>query len=185
MALKPVHIVQNLYLYPVGNTPAVCFTDSLPPELDANVLLLGCGDVRNILFTVYSGGNSDHRKLDFTCCDIEAEIIARNTVILTPIADDEDAVRVAVPVIFASPISRDEAGLVSAKTTSGRGHRSSPAAHTQATQPQKEGCLKCGVATTKAGNPLLKCPKSKTAQYCSPNCQKKDWKKHKQTCEQA
>ena len=32
----------------------------------------------------------DHRKLDFTCCDIEAEIIARNTVILTLIADDED-----------------------------------------------------------------------------------------------
>lgn len=31
----------------------------------------------------------DHRKLDFTCCDIEAEIIARNTVILTLIADDK------------------------------------------------------------------------------------------------
>ena len=31
----------------------------------------------------------DHRKFDFTCCDIEAEIIARNTVILTLIADDK------------------------------------------------------------------------------------------------
>lgn len=33
-----------------------------------------------------------HRKLDFTCCDIEAEIIARNTIILTLIADDEEGV---------------------------------------------------------------------------------------------
>lgn len=58
MALRPAHIVQNPYLYPVGNTPAVCLTDSLAPEIDAKVLLLGCGDVRNIMFTVYSGGSS-------------------------------------------------------------------------------------------------------------------------------
>jgi hypothetical protein len=108
MALRPAHIVQSPYLYPVGNTPAVCLIDSLAPDIDAKALLLGCGDVRNILFTAYSSGSSgrsrrpshckavcsltkDNRALDFTCCDIEAEIIACNIVILTLIADDKDS----------------------------------------------------------------------------------------------
>jgi hypothetical protein len=62
--------------------------------------------------------------------------------------------------------------------------RSPPAPRTQATQSQKAGCLKCGAASTKAGNSLLKCAKCKTVKYCSPDCQKKDWKKHKQVCKQ-
>lgn len=111
MSLKPAHIAQNPYLYPVGNTPAVCLTDTLPPEADARVLLLGCGDIRNILCTAYNDAGSgtwaggllwlsgketdsslDNRAIDFTCCDIEAEIIARNVVALTHIiCDKEDA----------------------------------------------------------------------------------------------
>jgi hypothetical protein len=51
------------------------------------------------------------------------------------------AVRVAVPVIFASPISKDDAGLVDAKTASARAHHAPPTARTQATQPEKEGCF--------------------------------------------
>ena len=58
MALRPASIAQSPYLHPVGNTPAVCLTDSLASEIDAKVLLLGCGDVRNILFTVYIGRSS-------------------------------------------------------------------------------------------------------------------------------
>jgi Domain of unknown function (DUF4470) len=50
------------FFYPLGNTPAVCLTQDLPPEEPASILLLGCGDVRNILFTTYSdsasGGSS-------------------------------------------------------------------------------------------------------------------------------
>ena len=42
------------YLYPIGNTPAVCLTQDFPPEADADILLLGCGDVRNVLFTAYA-----------------------------------------------------------------------------------------------------------------------------------
>lgn len=42
------------YFYPIGNTPAVCLTQDLPPEQDANLLLLGCGDLRNVLYTAYS-----------------------------------------------------------------------------------------------------------------------------------
>ena len=40
--------------YPIGDTPAVDLTDTLTPEDAARVLLLGCGDPRNILFTVHS-----------------------------------------------------------------------------------------------------------------------------------
>jgi hypothetical protein len=106
MSLKPVHITQGPFFYPVGNTPAVCLTQALPPDQDAALLLLGCGDIRSILFTAYSGAGAgecyhptilvptyaDHdaedRKLDFTCCDLEAEIIARNILALTLSLDD-------------------------------------------------------------------------------------------------
>ncbi|KAI4908457.1 uncharacterized protein J4E92_010856 [Alternaria infectoria] len=90
MSLKPVHIAQGPFFYPVGNTPAVCLTQALPPEQNAALLLLGCGDIRNILFTTYSGAGADDRKLDFTCCDLEAEIIARNVLALTLILDDAE-----------------------------------------------------------------------------------------------
>jgi hypothetical protein len=42
------------YFYPIGNTSPVCLTENLAPEEDAQILLLGCGDPRNILFTIYS-----------------------------------------------------------------------------------------------------------------------------------
>jgi len=52
--LHPVAVNIVSYFYPLGNTPAVCLTQDLPPEEVADILLLGCGDVRNILFTAYS-----------------------------------------------------------------------------------------------------------------------------------
>jgi len=42
------------FFYPIGNTSAVVLTDTLAPEEPADLLLLGCGDPRNILFTVYN-----------------------------------------------------------------------------------------------------------------------------------
>lgn len=42
------------FFYPVGNTSATCLTQDLPVEQAADVLLLGCGDPRNILYTVYA-----------------------------------------------------------------------------------------------------------------------------------
>jgi hypothetical protein len=50
----PVVVDIVTYFYPVGNTTAVHLTRNLPPEEDADILLLGCGDVRNILFTAYA-----------------------------------------------------------------------------------------------------------------------------------
>lgn len=44
----------SYYFYPIGNTSAVSLIRDLPPEEHANVLLLGCGDPRHILYTIYS-----------------------------------------------------------------------------------------------------------------------------------
>jgi hypothetical protein len=52
--LTPTAINIVNFFYPIGNTPAVCLTQDLPCEKEADILLLGCGDVRNILFTTYS-----------------------------------------------------------------------------------------------------------------------------------
>ena len=41
------------FFYPVGNTPPVFLTETLAPEEVAKILLLGCGDPRSILFTIY------------------------------------------------------------------------------------------------------------------------------------
>ncbi|GAW19667.1 hypothetical protein ANO14919_091560 [Xylariales sp. No.14919] len=52
--LTPALINIQSFFYPIGNTPAISLTQSLPPGDLANILLLGCGDVRNILFTVHN-----------------------------------------------------------------------------------------------------------------------------------
>jgi hypothetical protein len=44
----------KVFFYPIGNTPPVCLTQGLPPEEDASVLLLGCGDPRSILYSLHS-----------------------------------------------------------------------------------------------------------------------------------
>ena len=57
------------------------------------MLLLGCGDVRNILFTVYGDGGcgeslflivlyllltqTESRTLDITCCDVETAVLGQ------------------------------------------------------------------------------------------------------------
>ncbi|KAI0053737.1 hypothetical protein FA95DRAFT_1481088 [Auriscalpium vulgare] len=81
---------KKTYFYAVGNTVPVCLTQDIPPEEPASVLLLGCGDPRNILFTVYaSGANSTAfpRDLDFTCCDLEPAVLARNLLLFSLILD--------------------------------------------------------------------------------------------------
>ncbi|KAH8833243.1 hypothetical protein DL96DRAFT_1457668 [Flagelloscypha sp. PMI_526] len=45
------------FFYPIGNTPAVSLTYDLAAEDDARILLLGCGDPRNILYTIHSEKN--------------------------------------------------------------------------------------------------------------------------------
>ncbi|KAI0006748.1 hypothetical protein F4779DRAFT_595194 [Xylariaceae sp. FL0662B] len=79
------------HFYPIGNTPAVNLTRGIPQGIDADILLLGCGDVRNILFTTYCERGFPPRKLDITCCDIEPAILARNILLFTLLIDGVDA----------------------------------------------------------------------------------------------
>lgn len=39
---------------PLGDTPAVCLTQDLALEIPADILLLGCGDPRDIFFTLFA-----------------------------------------------------------------------------------------------------------------------------------
>ncbi|CAE6457748.1 unnamed protein product [Rhizoctonia solani] len=77
----PLYWLRRQSFHPIGNTPAVSLTQDLSPEQSvADILLLGCGDPRSILFTIYSDltVSGDERKFDFTCCDIEPAVLARN-----------------------------------------------------------------------------------------------------------
>ncbi|KAI9656846.1 MAG: hypothetical protein M1821_003485 [Bathelium mastoideum] len=74
------------FFYPLGNTPAVCLTQDLAPEQSATILLLGCGDVRNVLFTTFADPG---KHIDVTCCDIEPAILARNVLLFTLLIDDD------------------------------------------------------------------------------------------------
>ena len=71
-------VIANLvqFFYPVGNTPAVSLTQDLPAREKADLLLLGCGDLRHILFTINNEQEvRDQRRLDFTCCDVDTAVI--------------------------------------------------------------------------------------------------------------
>jgi hypothetical protein len=94
----PLFWLSKLFFYPIGNTGATSLTQDLSPEQSADILLLGCGDPRNILFTLYSDVTVNSgmaifatpsrlatdlrfttvpRKMDITCCDIEPAILGR------------------------------------------------------------------------------------------------------------
>ncbi|PPQ92792.1 hypothetical protein CVT25_003903 [Psilocybe cyanescens] len=75
------------FFYPIGNTPPICLTQELSPEESAEILLLGCGDPRSIMFTVWNDLSPNYRKLDVTCCDWEPAVLARNVILLTMAAD--------------------------------------------------------------------------------------------------
>ncbi|KAK0207079.1 hypothetical protein DFS33DRAFT_1486591 [Desarmillaria ectypa] len=80
---------KKTFFYPIGNTSPISLTQDLPPDVPADILLLGCGDPRNILYTLYSDlrCGASHRRLDVTCCDIEPAILARNILLFTLLVD--------------------------------------------------------------------------------------------------
>ncbi|KAI0381466.1 hypothetical protein F5Y04DRAFT_82368 [Hypomontagnella monticulosa] len=84
-----ISYIRQLYL--LGNTPAVSLTRGLPQGVNADALLLGCGDIRNILFTAYCERGFPPRNFDITCCDIESAVIARNVLLFTLLVDGVNA----------------------------------------------------------------------------------------------
>lgn len=68
----------NLFWYAMGNTVAKNLFDGCPTATSA--LLLGCGDIRNMLETCKASPNAKH--LMFSLNDINPSIIARNGLLL-------------------------------------------------------------------------------------------------------
>ena len=56
---RPVVWPTNPTFYPFGDTPPVALLRDVPLEVDADVLLLGCGDPRSILYTIHTSDLSD------------------------------------------------------------------------------------------------------------------------------
>ncbi|TFK16970.1 hypothetical protein FA15DRAFT_683641 [Coprinopsis marcescibilis] len=77
------------YFYPIGNTSAISLIGDLPLEEPAKLLLLGCGDPRNVLYTIFTEPSHPARVLDFTCVDFDPAVIARNILLFTMIVDDQ------------------------------------------------------------------------------------------------
>ncbi|KAI3318107.1 hypothetical protein HD806DRAFT_324747 [Xylariaceae sp. AK1471] len=107
--LTPAVISYISQFYALGNTPAVSLTRALPHGVDADILLLGCGDVRNVLYTAYTDLGLPPRKLDITCCDIEPAIIARNVLLFSLLIDGVtvDAVMDIYFHLYIDPRSHD------------------------------------------------------------------------------
>jgi hypothetical protein len=90
----PIESTPLMHFSPLRHEPATSLTQHLPPRASAKCLLLGCGEPRNILFTVFNdehdGTNLLMRVLaknlgafqhdyDFTCCDVEPAILGIKT----------------------------------------------------------------------------------------------------------
>lgn len=78
------------FFYAVGNTPAINLARSVPHGQDVSALSLGCGDLRNLLYTAYIEDGLPERNLDFTFCDIDEKIIGRNIILLSFIIDGHE-----------------------------------------------------------------------------------------------
>ena len=109
--LRSAYIQPRSPFRPIGDTPPLSLTRQLSPDRDeANCLLLECGDIRNILFTIFcnaKGWTNIHsllisrldplkfKQLHFLCSDQEDAIIGKS-------AAEELTNRVARNVLFLS-----------------------------------------------------------------------------------
>lgn len=84
----------KLFFYPFGNTPAKDLAKFFNLQSARfSSLLLGCGDPRNVFFTCWSLSKSqcaDETLLEFTMCDMEVSIFARNLLVIKMIVDEVD-----------------------------------------------------------------------------------------------
>ncbi|PHH70322.1 hypothetical protein CDD80_6099 [Ophiocordyceps camponoti-rufipedis] len=78
------------FFYALGNTPATRLTRSIPHGQDAHILSLGCGDVRNVLYTAYTEIGLPERQIDITACDYDEKVIGRNVILLTLVLDADE-----------------------------------------------------------------------------------------------
>jgi hypothetical protein len=75
--LTPTVVRLKPFSYPIGNTPAANLLRDLRLDKEPiEILALGCGDVRNILFTLWSQQHSTC-KLNFTTCDSDSTVLGK------------------------------------------------------------------------------------------------------------
>lgn len=92
------------------------------------------------------------------------------------------ATRVAISPTFAVPLVEEVVDLEALKSAvAGAGAES----RTDTLGDETVRCRSCGAAEGKAGGALKKCMRCLRVRYCSPECQKKDWKKHRMECEES
>lgn len=84
------------------------------------------------------------------------------------------ATRLAISPTFAVPFVEEVVDLEVLKGMA-----------TSAIADQAQRCRSCGASKAKNGAALKKCMRCLKVQYCSVECQKKDWKKHRMECEEA
>ena len=80
----------HYWWYPIGNTPAVDLlrTTRCNDQGKVRVLSIACGDVRNILYTLFcERGFGAQRSYEIIACDYEPAILARNVLILSLLVD--------------------------------------------------------------------------------------------------
>ncbi|KAH7317479.1 hypothetical protein B0J17DRAFT_349474 [Rhizoctonia solani] len=110
----PLYWLAKQFFYPIGNTPATSFTHDLSPERSADVLLLGCGDPRNILYTLYydlTVGNVP-RKMDITCCDVEPAVLARNILLFSLLEDGDETTERIWDIFYHFKIDDQTANVI-------------------------------------------------------------------------
>ncbi|TIA45510.1 hypothetical protein D6C79_05640 [Aureobasidium pullulans] len=83
--LTPTYVNLKSFFYPIGNTPAANLLRDYRPHDAVKILAIGCGDVRNILFTLWSNQEAECT-FDFTACDSDPAVLARNVFLLTAVA---------------------------------------------------------------------------------------------------
>ncbi|KAK4143431.1 uncharacterized protein C8A04DRAFT_12355 [Dichotomopilus funicola] len=70
-------------------TPGASLVEEFPHGVDADVLVLGSGDLRDVLYTAFADKGLPERKIDFTICDDNKYTIARNVLFLTLVLDKQ------------------------------------------------------------------------------------------------
>lgn len=84
------------------------------------------------------------------------------------------ATRIAISPTYAVPFVEDiiDDSMVGASSGSGMSVQGDETLR----------CRNCGTVEAKDGGPLKKCMRCLKVRYCSAECQKKDWKKHRMEC---
>ncbi|RXW25415.1 hypothetical protein EST38_g392 [Candolleomyces aberdarensis] len=81
----PVFWSPQIYFYPIGNTPAISLAEYLPPDEDGAILAVRKAiEKRSFTYLAFN------RALDFTFCDNEPSVLARNIFIYTLLFDQCD-----------------------------------------------------------------------------------------------